>query len=422
MKILWIVNIVFPEALSLLTKRNDSLKATGGWMLGAANALLSHPNIELCVVSVSQLVTKLEKIDGRKISYYLIPYGKGNTHKNSEYRKYFRTIKSEYQPDVVHIHGSEYSHGLAYVEECGNEGVVLSIQGMISVYAKYHLSGIPIIDIIKNITIRDLLTWNTIINARNDCRRQGKYEVELLNKISNVIGRTSWDKSHVWAINPDINYFFCNETLRDCFYEGSWNYEDCEKYSIFCSSAQDPVKGFHQLLMAMPIVQKHFPQAKIYVSGIDVTRSKDKYGFLKRDGYGHYLKKLINKYHLGDSVVFLGALDAEGMKKQYLNANVFVCPSSIENSPNSIGEAQILGTPCVASYVGGVMDMMSGDEGNMYRFEEIEMLAYKICEVFNNGDCSKDDIRGKAQERHSPVANSKRLLFIYNYIKGHNQL
>ena len=174
--------------------------------------------------------------------------------------------------------------------------------------------------------------------------------------------------------------------------------------------------------MALPIIHNHFPQAKIYVSGIDVTRSKDKYGFLKRDGYGAYLKRLINKYQLGDSVVFLGALDAEGMKNQYLKANVFVCPSSIENSPNSLGEAQILGTPCVASYVGGVMDMMAGDERNMYRFEEIEMLAYKICEVFSNGDSLKADIREKAQERHSPEANSRQLLYIYNCVREHNQL
>ena len=37
MKILWITNILFPEAEQLLNGAGE-LKATGGWMLGAANA------------------------------------------------------------------------------------------------------------------------------------------------------------------------------------------------------------------------------------------------------------------------------------------------------------------------------------------------------------------------------------------------
>ena len=57
---------------------------------------------------------------------------------------------------------------------------------------------------------------------------------------------------------------------------------------------------------------------------------------------------------LEDKVSFLGPLNAEQMKAEYLRSNVFLCPSSIENSPNSLGEAQMLGVPCVASYVGGI--------------------------------------------------------------------
>ena len=31
------------------------------------------------------------------------------------------------------------------------------------------------------------------------------------------------------------------------------------------------------------------------------------------------------------------------MKEKFLNSHVFLCPSSIENSPNALGEAMILG-------------------------------------------------------------------------------
>ena len=57
-----------------------------------------------------------------------------------------------------------------------------------------------------------------------------------------------------------------------------------------------------------------------------------------------------------DKIEFLGRLSAEGMKQAYLDANVFVMPSTIENSPNSLGEAMLLGVPCVAADVGGVAE------------------------------------------------------------------
>ena len=113
--------------------------------------------------------------------------------------------------------------------------------------------------------------------------------------------------------------------------------------------------------------------------------------------------------------MFTGNLNAEQMKSEYLNANVFVCPSSIENSPNSLGEAQILGTPCIASYVGGVMDMMKGNERNLYRFEEVSMLAAKICRIFANAD-KQIDMKTAAIQRHDPKMNSMQLLETYRMI------
>lgn len=47
--------------------------------------------------------------------------------------------------------------------------------------------------------------------------------------VKHVIGRTDWVRACIEAINPDIQYHFCNEILRDRFYEeaGSWKYENC---------------------------------------------------------------------------------------------------------------------------------------------------------------------------------------------------
>ena len=116
----------------------------------------------------------------------------------------------------------------------------------------------------------------------------------------------------------------------------------------------------------------------------------------------------------------LGPLGAAEMAEQYRQANVFVCPSSIENSPNSLGEAQLIGCPVVASNVGGVADMVAdGLTGLLYRFEETEMLAEAVCRMFGNdalaASLSAGGIRA-ASERHDGDRNAREMLEIYKSI------
>ena len=61
MKILWITNILFPEAAGLISNKVD-LRASGGWMLGAVEALLkSDASCSIAVATVSRLVNKLSR-------------------------------------------------------------------------------------------------------------------------------------------------------------------------------------------------------------------------------------------------------------------------------------------------------------------------------------------------------------------------
>lgn len=414
MRILWITNIVFPEAQMLL-KGHGELNASGGWMLGAADALLRNVDIQLSVASVSLDVKDLVVLKGRQITYYLLPYGKGNKQINKDYEIHFAHIKDILKPDLIHIHGTEFSHGLSYVNACGNKNVVVSIQGIKSVIADYYYAGLSYGTILKSITLRDILR-KTIYNERNEFKKSGKYEIELLGKVNHIIGRTCWDRAHTWSINPDAEYHFCNETLRHEFYDNScWNYEQCKKYSIFLSQGSYPIKGLHIVLRAMPLILKHYPNTTIRIAGNDVTQPKKKFGLSMLSGYGNIIKQLIKRNGLQDKVHFVGNINAEDMKKEYLQANVFICPSSIENSPNSLGEAQILGTPCIASYVGGIPDMMIGNEDNLYRFEDVEMLAEKVCKIFSLAE-KQIDMRIIASHRHNSIINSNRLLEIYKSI------
>lgn len=416
MKILWITNNIFPEATRLLTGEGES-KETGGWVLGASQALLnSCKDIELHVASISQLINELTILKGEQIIHYVIPYGKGKIKYNSGYEKYWLQINDIVKPDIVHIHGTEYSHGLAYVNACGSDKVVVSLQGIKSGIAPFYCAGLKRSQVFLNTTLRDLIRGN-IYKEQQRFSQSGDIEKELLRKVKNIIGRTSWDKAHAWAINSKAKYYFNNETLRPEFYDGSkWDYDKCDKHTIFLSQAGYPLKGLHQVLRAMPLILRHYPDTKIRVAGADITKYSTWRDKLRISGYGKLIRHMIHQLHLENHIEFLGPLNAEQMKQAYLNCNVFVCPSSIENSPNSLGEAQLLGVPHVASFVGGVADMMVGNEENLYRFEEVEMLANKICDVFYK-DNKQVDMSAVALQRHHPQYNTKHLLDIYRQIQ-----
>jgi len=121
------------------------------------------------------------------------------------------------------------------------------------------------------------------------------------------------------------------------------------------------------------------------------------------------------KLGLSENVVFTGSLTEEEICQRYLDSNLFICSSIIENSPNSLGEAQLLGVPVLASYAGGIPDMMGGDYSNLYRYDDAELLAYKICNTFIKREKAKslEAVREAALLRHSSQKNLGELLDIY---------
>lgn len=413
MKVLWITNGLFPEATEKL-KGAKELKGTGGWMMSLANALTEKANIKICVASLSPLVNEVTQIQGNKITYYAIPDENGDLKYNKEQEKFFSEIYNKEQPDVVHINGTEYPHSLAAFRVCDPKKTLVSIQGMVSVYAPYYLAGLSRKEILRNITFRDVLRKGLLGEQRN-MRKRGEYEIELIKGAKYITGRTSWDKENTWAIQPTAVYYPCYRVLRPSFYSDRWNYEGCIPHSIFLSQAGKPIKGLHKVIEALGIVREHYPDVQLRVAGRDITRRKGKFtDVFYITTYGNIIKKMVKKYHLENNITFVGSLNGEDMKREYLRSNLFICPSSIENSPNSLGEAQILGVPCLASYVGGSMDMMRGDEEHLYRFEETGMLASKICDIFEQkGAINTEKMRNVALNRHDPEMNANLQLKMY---------
>jgi glycosyltransferase involved in cell wall biosynthesis len=416
MNILWITNTIFPEPSE---KLGLSKPVSGGWMYGLAKQLSKQNGTSMAVASTWQKNEYVElDIDATK--YYVLP--NLDEYKYPQHLEaYWKKIIEQYQPDIIHIHGTEYQNALACMRANPTQNYIISVQGLVSVIAKYQYAGIPMMDIIRNITIRDVLRKDTIIQRKKYFEKCALFEREYFDRTKHVIGRTSFDYAHTRILNRNSKYHFCNETLRLGFYNAKkWDINAMAQHTIFLSQSERTFKGLHKLLEAANLLKQEFPNITIRIAGGNIITTKTFEDKLRLSGYGNYIKKLLSQYGLTNHVTFTGPLDEEGIISEYLNANVFVCPSSIENSPNSLAEAQILGVPTIASYVGGVADMIAHKhDGLIYRFEEVEMLAESIRELFVNKDLantlSKNGII-TAEKRHKASVNFERIIDIYNEI------
>jgi len=419
MRILWLINLPLPEASELL---NTKPSPYGGWLVNAAKDLSTIEGIDLTIAFPSDGVSELIKLKADIINYYAFKQIKDHNIAIIKRNNIFNQIINEVNPDLVHIFGTELPHTLSMVNACNNEKkriIVISIQGLVSFIEKHVFANLPF-RVVYGFTIRNLLRKDNVVGLKRLYKKRGRAEIEAIQKVDHIIGRTTWDRACTSQINPKAEYHFCNETLREEFYNHEWNIEKCEKHSIFLSQGQYPIKGLHYMLEAMPLILQKYPQAKIYISGKDITKSGSLKDKLLMTYYGYYIKKMISKNNLQHNIVFTGPLDEKQICNRYLKSNVFVCPSSIENSPNSLGEAMILGVPCVASNVGGVPDMLKhNEEGFVYQADAPYMLAHYVCEIFESEKLAVSmsiKAREQALKTHDRLQNTTRLTEIYKRI------
>ena len=412
MKILWITNVALPDVSKDLDTQPSPF---GGWLTGYLNEILKK---DIHLVSVFPYGKNVQG-NFENITYY----GFKAKSEKKELLEYFVNIIDKEKPDVIHIFGTEFLHSNLMVKASKKlsmlQNTVVSIQGLVSLCAKHYFAFLPR-RVINGFTLKEILKRNNIKNSALKFKKQGVSEVETLKEVKNVIGRTDWDEAAVKQINPNINYHFCNESLRDGFYNKEWSLENCEKHSVFVSQSSYPLKGFHLMLEGFKEIVKKYPDAKLYTTGKNplTLKGKDK---LKQSLYSKYLGKLIKKYKLENNVEFLGFLSGEKMAERFLKSNVFVSPSSIENSPNSVGEAMILGVPTVSSDVGGVKNMLThGQEGFIYPADEPYMLEYYVSKIFEDSDLAykfSKNAKEHAEHTHNRSLNGKTLMEIYNKIQ-----
>lgn len=405
MRVLW-----FAVTSSMYENKTNSHNG-GGWISSLEAIVRSVKDIELGVAFEHTDPIFKEEIDD--VTYYPINAWTSvwsrlakKVQVTSE-EKYIipkcMEVIEDFKPDVIHVFGSEWCFGL--IAKHTQIPVVIHMQGSLPSYynARFPV-GVSLLNVMLSSDtslLRKLIIW------RNDLffKKKAEREEEILRLCKNFMGRTHWDKSIVNVYNSQANYYFCNEALRESFIGANthWHFSESEKIIIVSTLSGPLYKGIDVVLKTAKLLKENTA-----------------YDFEWRIYGSSDCKFYENQYKIFATEVgvkMMGVVSQEVLLNGLLEASFYVHPSYIDNSPNSVCEAQILGVPVVCTNVGGVSSLVEeGKTGFLVPANDPIKIADMIISKYNNksllNEISKNEIE-TAKKRHNPESIKNDLVMTY---------
>lgn len=414
MKVLWFTTVPFPAACEAVGRCPP---VTGGWLSSLGAALQATGELDLQIVSfVAGGRDEHVRVDGCRHDMIAIEPRHFSEelwfYPSSPVRQKCRDIVAAFQPDVLHIHGSETSFGLLVTEGDIHRPTVISLQGLLGPYDRFDSGGLSVWDRVRSCTVRDIVGRHGLVRGSWLLSRRVRHvEARILTSQAVFIGRTLYDRACLRTMNPHAVYYHCDEVMRPPFYVQQRDPRQVIPGRIFAPASGHPRKGFHCLLKAVALLKDEFPNLTVRLPGVPPVNS------WLVDGYQRYVSHLIRALGLEGHVAFLGTLDAKAVAAELACAHVFAFPSFADNSPNSLAEAMLVGAPVVASFVGGVPSMVQDQETALcFPVGDEIVMAECLRRVFSE-ESLVTRLTHTAQEvarrRHDPKNIARRMLEIY---------
>ena len=406
MRVLW-----FTNTESNYSKRSKGYNG-GGWISSLETQIRSIPAIQLAV----SFITSDMKAKDIQNMYYPIknPYNKSVINKlkgiiaNREHKDEVLVsecikVIGKFKPDIIEVFGSENSFGL--ICNSTNIPVILHIQGIIN---PCFLSFLPPSYSLRSYLYHSLQPLVLYRERRGfDFFKYGAVrEKTILKSINYFFGRTEWDRRMTLLFNKNAKYYHCDEILRQEFYqEGNRSIPD--KLVIISTISSPIYKGYDVILKTARILKE--------LCGVDFKWIV--YGNVIRH---RYLEKSVGVMPSDVNVILSGVADAATLRESLLGATCFVHPSYIDNSPNSVCEAQILGCPVISTNVGGISSLIeNGISGFLVPSNDPHQMAYLIMQVYTNKSLNERigrEGREKALYRHNEERIVKVVVDTYSEI------
>lgn len=411
MRVLWFSGVELPAVSGSNLKR-------GGWIEGYRSALEKYyPQIRLGIAAYS--TNPFPRFTSGNSEYFSIQRRPVHSKLEKVIRRWqhvsvddyevsqYLSIIAEFKPDLIHIHGTENPFGL--ILEKTDIPSVLSIQANIARCNEKLFMDYPKSEVVRNLFTKEFLIGQGILHKRMTWNRYLAVERKIMKTCQNFIGRTKWDLSVVESFHPGCCYFHCDEVMDDDYYRIEWKRPKNDVFTIYCTSSNAFFKGAIILSKAMRIAKRQGLQINLRMAGVN-----------KNSDIGRIIDRESRADGINSSIEFLGRISPEQIIKEMLGADCFVLPSHIDNSPNSLCEAMLIGMPCIASNVGGIPSLIEDNKtGILFDDTNPNMLAEKIIQIMENPAKALSlakNARRVALARHDRKKVSDDLIRIYDQV------
>lgn len=373
-----------------------------GWQDSLEEIVRTCGDIELVIAFEGTEGMRPKKVDG--VDYIpLVPHFSFGDRKYSNYtNRWNRANKivplavkcmEEVKPDIIQCFGSEWEFG--QVAKYTDIPVVIHMQGCIAPYNDALFPpGYSISDRILQAGLNPFRQFR-IWRSRHFRKTWEDMEQSNFKAVSNYMGRTEWDRQLVEMFHPGANYFHVEEALRPSFIETAEEWQPKEgnrRLRLMTTGCSTHWKGMDTLLRTAHVLKEQ---------GVD-------FEWLVAGSMG-VQREIENKEHMkfaDNNVRILGFTESSELQKLLLSADIYVHTAYIDNSPNSICEAQYLGLPIVATNVGGISSLIvDGEEGKLVPANSCYNMAYEILSLAKDYERQKrysENTKKHARQRHEP--------------------
>lgn len=420
MKILWLST---SKSLYRSPSSNNAYNGVG-WVASLQREVMKHQDIQLGVAFLTENIADKADIQN-EVSYFPI-YDKKNFlsklyHYHYGYKKWnqdilankVKLIINEFHPDLIHAFGFECP--LSDILGFTSIPIVVHIQGILNAFRCNFPSGMSKLDVLRYGSFkREVVLGNGFLYTYNNMVALAKRESVLFSKAMYICGRTKWDKSVAALMASQAKYFHVDELLRPSFYtDSTWVKKDSSKHIIVSTLSENLYKGLDQVFKTADCLRKYSDiDYEWHIVGIRPTSS-----------YIKLVEKTFNLDYTSLPLVFRGIMNEKQVQELLLSADVYVHPSTIDNSPNSVCEAQMLGVPVIANNVGGISSLLPENSGILVPSNDSLILAKNLIKLMTDLDYAKILSKNGHQvavRRHNRKSIIRDLLNMYNEIVGSN--
>ncbi|GHV57480.1 hypothetical protein FACS1894182_06420 [Bacteroidia bacterium] len=419
MRVLWFTG-------TINKKRKSASYGGGGWISSLTKELNNNCNITLShafFCNIQELPYKEDNIfrypmyiqEKSRIAKIIYYWKKGYKNNCPEQEiQLMLDVINEFKPDIIQIFGLESR--FCPIIDYTNIPTVIYLQGILNpIFNAFFPVGMnPFSFLFSRFSKREWIYQNAIIYAHKAMRFRALYEREILRKASYLIGRTQFDYKISRFFAPQAKYFSLNEMLKDVFYVANkWEKKDNNKYIIYTTISNVTYKGLDLILKTAKLLKEYSTKDFEWrVAGMNKDSELVK-----------FFEKILSIHSRDVHVKYNGVVAPNELVQHLLESDVFVHPSYIDNSPNSVCEAQLIGIPVIACNVGGVSDfIVPGKTGELIPanapFELAAILKQDMDIPYLKLYAQKAvDVAAK---RHDKKDIIDKLMNIYRYIHKEN--